>query len=310
MKRRARLHIAIVGAGKVGTVLGRILAENGERIVAVVSRTAASARAAGKFLRCRNTSTDLSSIPGTTDLVFIATPHGAVRDVARALAGVQALTFRRIAVCHASGMLTAEALDPLRMKGATVFSFHPLQTFPRDFAPAMIVPSARGIYYGVDGSPAGVRMARRLAKSLEGHVILIPPEMREFYHAACVVASNHLAAMLSVLELMYATMTGKNRGFYRVFKPIISATLRNIEMTSPARALSGPVARGGTETVARHLDEVVRRAPAILPYFGAMSLETVRLALAKGSVTALQAEQLTTLINEYLHPPSSSEKNT
>lgn len=309
MKRRARLHITIIGAGKVGSVLGRILVENGERIVCVVSRRAASARSAGRFLRCRNTTTDLSKIPTSTDLVFITTPHGAVRDVARSLAGIERLNFRQMAFCHASGMLTAEALEPLRKKGGTVFSFHPLQTFPRDFPPALIVPTARGIYYGVDGPPAGLRMARRLARSLDGHVIKIPPEMREFYHAACVVASNHLATMLSVLELMYTSMMGSTSSFYKVFKPIIMATLRNIEKTSPAKALSGPIARGGVETIARHFEEVSRYRPDVIPYYGAVSLETVRLAVAKGSITPAQAEQLTLLIKDYLQTPSS-EKTT
>src|SRR5512140_197275 len=252
MKRRARLHIAIIGAGKVGSVLGRILVENGERVVCVISRTAASASRAGRLLRCRRTSTDLAAIPPGTDLIFIATPHSAVRDVARALARLTDVSFRGVTVCHASGMLTAEALEPLRLRGATVFSFHPLQTFPRDFSPADIVPMARGIVYGVDGPPAGVRMARRLARLLDGSILIVPPEMREFYHAACVIASNHLTTMLSLIEGMYATVTGKTRGFYPVFKPIIMATLRNIEATSPVRALTGPVARGGVETVARH----------------------------------------------------------
>jgi len=247
-------------------------------------------------------------MPVSTNLVFIATPHGAVRDVARSLAGIEWMNFRGMAVCHASGMLTAEALDPVRKRGATVFSFHPLQTFPREFAPSMIVPTARGIYYGVDGPPAGLRMARRLARSLDGHVVEIPPEKREFYHAACVVASNHLATMLSVLESMYAVISGNERGFYRVFKPIITTTLRNIERTSPAKALSGPVARGGIDTVARHLAEVARYTPAILSYYCAVTLETVRLAIAKGSITPAQGEQLSIMIQEFLNTSSISEK--
>src|SRR5512143_1776958 len=147
MKHRARLHITIIGAGNVGSVLGRILVENGERVVCVISRTARSASRAGRFLRCRRTSTDLAAIPSETDLIFIATPHSAVADVARALARLADFSFRGVAVCHASGMLTAEVLEPLRLRGATVFSFHPLQTFPRDFPPAAIVPTARGIVY-------------------------------------------------------------------------------------------------------------------------------------------------------------------
>ncbi len=301
MKQRARLNIAIVGAGRVGSVLGRVLVDNGHRVVCVVSRTTGSARRAGAFLRCRKTSTHLSALPPETGIVFIATPHDAVAEVARALTRVESLDFRRIAVCHASGMLTASVLDPVAARGATTFSFHPLQTFPRDFPPAKILPTARGIVYGVDGSPAGIRVARKLSRALDGRIVEIRPEMRELYHAACVVASNHLTTMMAVVEAMFSAAGGRPRDFAEAFGPIAEATLRNIRLTSPARALSGPVARGGVGTVARHLEVIAAHTPHLLPYFCAVSLETVRLATAKGSITAEQARQLTTLINDVLN---------
>ncbi|MGB6034278.1 MAG: Rossmann-like and DUF2520 domain-containing protein [Bacteroidota bacterium] len=285
-----RLRIAIVGGGKVGSVLGRILLEEGCAISAVVSRTPASARRAGRFLNCTNTGTSLDAIPADTDLLFITTPHSAVESVARALAAQPALRFPRLAACHASGMLTAVALLPLENRGTTVFSFHPLQTFPRDFPPAKI--SARGITYGVDGSPEGVRYARRLARILGGSVLEVPPELRSFYHAACVVASNHLTTLLWVLERMFSHLGTGERDFIRVFRPIIHATLENIERTSPATAMSGPVARGGVETVAEHFDTVRAVAPELLPIFSALTRESVGLAIAKGSITEERAQEL------------------
>jgi predicted short-subunit dehydrogenase-like oxidoreductase (DUF2520 family) len=297
-----QLKVAIVGAGKVGTVLGRVLVEEGGRIVAVVSRTIRSAVTAGRYLRCRNSSTELSAIPPDTAIIYLTVPHAAVGEIARALAELPGRSFRRLAVCHASGMLTAEVLQPVRERGASVFSFHPLQTFPREFRPQDIVGTARGIYYGVDGDPRALRIARRLARALKGHVIEIPPQMRVLYHAACVLASNHLTAMLSLLDTMFQRIVPGERRFFPVFKPIIAATLANIEKTSPARALSGPVARGGVETVAQHFEAVRRWAPELVPYFAAMSLETVRLASAKGSIDEDRARALQDVITSQFHP--------
>ncbi len=290
------MNIAIVGAGKVGSVLGRILAENGERIVAVVSRSMRSARAAGRFVRCKNVSTSLAAIPPRTDLVYITTPHAAVQEVAHKLAAVAHLNFRRLAVCHASGMLTAAALEPLAKKGATVFSFHPLQTFPRDFSPKEILPTARNIWYGVDGTRTALRKARQLARALKGNVVVIRPERRALYHAACVVASNHLTTMLWVVEQMFKALKTNERTFYPLFEPIIMATLHNVARTSPAQALSGPIARGGVETVAEHFDALRQFAPQLIPYFAAVSAETTRLAEAKGSIDAAKAQALYELI--------------
>lgn len=298
------MNVTIIGAGKVGSVLGKLLVEHGDAVTCVVSRSYESARRAGRYLDCSNVSTSVDSIPHDTDLIFISTPHKAVGSVARQLARLDHLNFRRVAVCHASGMLTARVLDPVRRRGATVFSFHPLQTFPRDFRPRDIVKSVRGIYYGVDGSPKGLRLADRLARALGGKTIHIPPNLRPFYHAACVVASNHLTAMMSILEQMFQRLRVKNMSFYPAFKPIIMATLKNIEGTSPAHALSGPVARGGVDTVAEHCTSVRRSAPELLPYFVRLTFETVRLASRKGSIDKAQARALIDVIQSQALPPS------
>jgi len=299
MKRHSPTTFAIIGAGKVGSVLGKVLVRRGATVVAVVSRSLSSARKAGRFLGCRNVSTSLSSIPEITDFILITTPHAAVEQVALDLSRTSHLDFKSLSVCHASGMLTAEVLEPVRRRGATVFSFHPLQTFPRDFPVSKIVPTARGIYYGVDGSAAGIRMARRLARMLEGKVVVIPPERRAFYHAACVLASNHLATMLSILEKMFGMLKTSEKNFFPVFEPIIMATLRNIKSTSPAEALSGPVARGGMETVADHFDAIKSDSPELIPYFTSLSLESVTLAVKKGSIGKTQAGALRNLIYSY-----------
>lgn len=299
-----RWNIAIVGAGKVGSVLGKLLQQNGDKIVCVVSRSKASAQKAGKFLKCSNTSTSLDAIPANTDLVFITTPHDAIHDVALSLASAKKLNFKNISVCHASGMLTADVLDPLKQRGATVFSFHPLQTFPRDFKLKDILESVHGIYYGVDGSPKALRVAGQLARKLDGKVIAIPKEMRPFYHAACVVASNHLTAMLWLLSRMFAEMGGKAKDFYPVFMPIIMATLENIERTSPAKALSGPVARGGIETVTGHLEYIKKITPDLLPYFATLTIETAKLALAKGSIDDSKKQALIDLAHSFMRTNS------
>ena len=292
-------NIAIVGAGKVGSVLGRILVENGTKVVCVVSRTKKSAQSAGRFLRCKNVSDSLEAIPAATDLIYITTPHAAVEEVGKKLSTLEHLTFKRLSVCHASGMMTARALEPLRRRGATVFSFHPLQTFPRDFAPRDIVPTARGIFYAVDGTPHAIKTAKLLARKLEGRVLEIKPEMRAFYHAACVVGSNHLTVLLSILDSMFKRFGSNEKQFFRVFQPIIVATLRNVQRTSPEAALSGPVARGGVETVAEHFASIKEEAPELLPYFGTLTLETIRIAERKGSLTKERARALRNLVHSY-----------
>jgi len=281
---RAPLRVAIVGGGNVGAVLGRILRERGSVVTAVVSRKRVTARRAASFIGCRRYGDDIGEIPSATDIIYLAVPHSAIAEVAGALAASEALPFGRMAVCHASGMLSADVLAPVGRRGALTFSFHPLQTFPRGFPPKRILPTARGIWYGIDGSPEGCRKARALARALGGHTIDIPPARRVLYHAACVVASNHLTGLLASLEEMHAAVTGTPRGALAPYGPILQATLGNVLATSPGAALSGPVARGGVETVRQHLEAVGRFCPGLLPYFARMTQETIRLAVRGGTL--------------------------
>lgn len=295
--------MAIIGAGTVGRVLGRILAEQGDRIVHVVTRTPASARRAARFLDCPSWGTSPAEVPPNVDLLFITTPHDAVAPVARELARARGRPARPFMACHASGMLDARALAPLARLGGTVFSFHPLQTFPRSYPPAAIVPHARGIVYGVDGTAAGLRRAGELARRLGGRAIPIPPARRHLYHAACVVASNHLTALSAVLAELHGALGRPPAEAAEVYRPIMDATLANIRRTGPEQALSGPVARGGTGTVALHLRAVRRAAPHLLPCFSIMTAETVRVARRKGSITARQARELLGLLPRTLRTP-------
>jgi predicted short-subunit dehydrogenase-like oxidoreductase (DUF2520 family) len=307
--KKTQWHAAIIGAGKVGSTLGKVLVENGHRIDCIVSRTTKSARAAGTFIGCRSISTDLAAIPRSVNLILITTPHSAIEEVARNLALLDR-SFRGVSVCHASGMLTAAALDPLKRKGATVFSFHPLQTFPRSFPPRRILPHARHIPYGVDGSRAGVLAARRLAAALQGKVFLVPPHMRVFYHAACVVASNHLTTLLWILDTMYRTMNPRGKDFLGLFAPIIAASLDNARVASPGGALTGPIARGGVETVARHLEALEQSAPEIVRAYAALSLETVRLAASGGGLTQARQDELRRLLDRYTTTEGQPQENS
>ncbi|MGA9115789.1 MAG: DUF2520 domain-containing protein [Bacteroidota bacterium] len=299
MPRTRNWNVALVGAGAVGKSLGRVLSDEGVRIAAVIARTERSARKGARFVGSPLASTRLEDIPPDAGLVLLAVPHGAVKDVALSLSRLKGWSWRGKAVCHASGMLSARVLEPLRRKGALTFSFHPLQTFPRDYPPARLLPSVRGICYGVDGSPAALRAARSLARKLKGRAVPIPPSTRVFYHAACVAASGHLAALLGVLDEMHSRFGPRGGHFMEMFGPILRATLENTRAGSPSEALTGPVARGGTATVRDHLSSVRRFAPPLLPYYRMMTLQSAALARRKGAISARKEAGFRKLVHSF-----------
>ncbi len=64
------------------------------------------------------------------------------------------------------------------------------------------------------------------------------------------MASNHLVALLGQVERLAA-----HAGVpFEAFLPLVTGTVENVDELGPAGALTGPVARGDDETVARHVD--------------------------------------------------------
>ena len=83
----------------------------------------------------------------------------------------------------------------------------------------------------------------------------------------------------------------------------LRTNLNNVALSSPAKALSGPVARGGIDTIAGHFASIRRELPEIMPYFLGMTAETVRLARVKGSIDESQFASMMELIKSQTTDP-------
>jgi predicted short-subunit dehydrogenase-like oxidoreductase (DUF2520 family) len=175
------------------------------------------------------------------DVLFIATPDDVVADVAAQIRPVDST-----AVIHLSGSLGLDVLAGHARGG----SLHPLVPLP---TPAIGAERLRsGITFAVAGDPA----TRTVAEALGGHVVEVDDRDRAAYHAAAVIAANHLVALMGQVERVAAT-AGLPLG---AFAGLMRAASEDAFALGPHRALTGPAARGDWETVERH-----RRAIAAMP---------------------------------------------
>ena len=178
------------------------------------------------------------------DLVIVATPDAAIADTAAALAP----SLRAGAlVVHLSGACPLEELDKLHAARpdvevgcappAAVACRRPRSALPT--APGLVVRgrrARRGRTPGAVARPAPVPGRR--------------PVTGPAYHAAATIASNHLVALLGQAARV-ADAAGVPP---EALLPLVRATVDNVDALGPADALTGPVARGDGDTVARHLD--------------------------------------------------------
>jgi len=167
-------------------------------------------------------------------------------------------------VGHCSG---ATGLEQLGARGG--FSLHPLMTVSGNEA------ALEGATCAVDGSDERARdLARALARALGMRPVELAPEDRAAYHAAASVASNYLVT-LEAAAARLAESAGLRRSD---LVPLARASVESWARLGGARALTGPLARGDEETVARQRAAVAARAPDLLPLFDALAGATRTLA--------------------------------
>lgn len=220
-------RVGIVGAGRVGRSLGRALERSGT-VVSLLGRH--------------------DPLPPVT-LVLVAVPDDAIDAVAARLRDGGGLTAGQV-VLHTSGLHDRTALAALDSSGAALGSFHPLQTFvhpdgePEQLAGAAVV---------VEGDRGAVAMGRALAARLDmAPVVELATGQKAAYHAGAVFAGNYLVVLAEIATRL-AREAGAGEAARALYLPLMRRALENVAAAGPA-ALSGPIRRGDSGTVARHLE--------------------------------------------------------
>jgi len=278
--------VAIVGAGRVGRALGRRLSELGWRIGAVVCRSDARARAAVRAIGDGQPHSVLTRQVVAAEVILIATPDAAVRKVAGELARIGGEEISGKVILHTSGALDRAALAPLERRGAATGSLHPLQTFS-----GRGVPELEGIFMAIEGAPAALQWARRIARSLGGIPVRIDGRSKPAYHAAGALVAGHGLALVEAATRMLMTLGFTRRHAARALLPLMRQMLDNFERLGSGPAWTGPLSRGDYSTIAAHASALrrfpreYRRAYVALSWLGVALLsrhpETVRPCLAR-----------------------------
>lgn len=263
-RRKHKPTVSIIGAGRLGTTLGRALAEAGYRIEAVAASKRASAMRAARLIEPQPTSLGASAFASLpqSDLLLITTPDDVIGSVAAEIAGVPGAgeasrrsRGRKQIALHASGALSSEVLAPLRQAGFAVGSMHPLVSISDRGADAG-AGVFQGAFFCLEGQAVAVRMARALVRDLDGQSFSVKPVHKPLYHAAAVMASGHVTALFDVAAEMLVHCGLSPQRARAVLQPLLQSAVTNLARYSPAQALTGPFARGDAATVLRHLEAI------------------------------------------------------
>ncbi|GAA3448990.1 Rossmann-like and DUF2520 domain-containing protein [Dactylosporangium matsuzakiense] len=279
------MKVGIIGAGRVGAVLGAALARSGHALVAAVAVSAASkARAAALLPEARLLPAD--HVAAAADLLILAVPDDALGGLVAGLADLGAIRPGQI-VAHTSGAHGLAVLAPVAAAGAFPLALHPAMTFTGTAAD--LDRLAAGISFGVTAPDELRPFAARLVSDLGGVVEWVEEQKRPLYHAALAHGANHLATL--VAEAMDRLRDAGVHQPERVLAPLLGAALDNTLRMGDA-AITGPVSRGDAGTVRKHLQALDAVAPGSVPPYLALARRTADRVIAAGRLRPQDAAPL------------------
>ncbi len=257
--------IALIGPGRAGTTIALGLAEHGLEVVGVAGRAPDAAATRSAALALGAPTRLVSEVGRGASIVIVATPDHAIDSAANAAAP----SFERGAlVFHLAGSRNLDVFDAMLASqpnlALRVGSLHPLQTLP---STSEGIDRLHGSWAAVAGDPE----VGQIAAMLGLRAFEVAPIDRERYHAAAVVASNHVIALLGQVARL---ATSANVPF-EAFRPLVEAAVGGGFELGPSRALTGPVARGDLKTVQAHLQAL---DPSERDAYRALAREASKLA--------------------------------
>ncbi len=240
----------IVGSGLMARALGPALRHAGLTVVSVIGRRSGPTEALAGLLDAEPVL--LPDIRLTSDCTFLCLPDRGIEE----LIGFLPERLEERAIVHTSGALPLAPLAPLRQRGAVVGKLHPLASL------AGGAQRLRGCAWGIEADGDLTDELRRLAERLGGLPFDLQHTDAALYHLSAVFASNYLLAVVEAARQLWEE-SGAPLPAAEALLPLARGVLDNWQELGIEAALTGPIARGEDEAVARQLRTVVEEVPRL-----------------------------------------------
>ena len=283
------VKIGFIGAGTTGTALAVRFSQKECPVVAVSSRTLSSAQKLASLVPNCQICHTAQEVADAAELVFVTTPDDIIAQVCDEVqwhAGQN--------VVHCSGAHSVDILEPAKKLGADVGSFHPLQTFA-DVEQA--IENLPGSTFALEAGEPMLSMLKELTSLLNGNWVELKPGDKVLYHTAAVFACNYLVTLVKLALDLWLDFGVSSKEATRALLPLLEGTINNIDNIGLPDCLTGPVARGDSGTIEKHLSALEAKSPSLLTTYKELGLQTIPIALAKGKINEQKAEEMKALLS-------------
>lgn len=242
--------IGIIGVGKVGETLARLLYRQGYSIGAIHNRTYSKAQNLAKQIESVAVN-DMLDVVKQCDLIILSVSDDVILSIAQDLAHTH---WQAKGIIHVSGAASMDVLQSLRDVNAMVGSLHPAFPF------SSVESSMRGLVgatFAIESSHEVLRQWLLDAiQVFDGQAIEIPAGKKAQYHAALTIASNYMVTLYAVADGLLSEFSNDAMANHHALDTLMSATMRNLVEQGIPDALTGPLVRADMGTLQKHLNTI------------------------------------------------------
>lgn len=271
-------NVSIIGTGALGSALAKACSQKNITILSAFNRSEA-------FLQKLEKEVYFSfsgDFPESTDqlgkLVFITVTDDRIEAMAKKLAMLSD-SLKGYSFVHCSGNKSSEVLESLSKKGASVASFHPLQSVTRQSRADVF----EDIYFDIEGDDDTIALLGRIAEKLGAEWFEISAYAKPYLHAAAVMASNYLISLLKTSSDIAVIGEIDDKLARKAILPLVKHTLENTSKSELSDALTGPIVRGDSQTVEEHI-RILEHHPDLLTLYKKLGKKALELADIDNSV--------------------------
>lgn len=207
MQRTARLGVGIIGAGRVGPVIGAALAGAGHLLVGITTGgdpDRVDAMLPGLPVL------DALDVVRRSELVVLAVPHAELSGLVSGLAELGAWQQGQL-VLHTDPAWGLDVLAPAAAAGAIPLAVHPAIAFT---GTSMDLRALRDSHAGVAAPGAFLPIAQALAVEMGCEPVVIPEEARASYAEAIATATTFSAEIVRQAASLLGSIGVENPGGY------------------------------------------------------------------------------------------------
>lgn len=226
----------------------------------------------------------------TGELIILSVPDKAIAKIAEKLSLLPG-NWTGKWIAHVSGSLPAQVLDKLKKKGASVAAMHPLQTFTGTGNKSKL----QDIRFTLQGDGEFLVKLKALVGMMGSSAVEVDEKTKLILHLSAVFASNYMVSLLDMAKDT-AESSGVDNSL-ELLAPIINATLQNVLARGTEQSLSGPAARGDSETISRHLD-LLKDHSELLEAYKVLGSRALQIAGRSGNLSPEKIQEIKSLFEK------------